>query len=520
MNNTKDTKEIKEIQLEKEYTYKYLESFYDYTTGQSSINCIDDSSWHDLNMNEVYSHIDWTVTSPGEQFLYKTLRTPLLNQKALKDRSETINALNKEEIKKPLRKILKNIGRTKHNIDVVKTLNHIQYNKMLKLLCTILPILNILNLIALIVFFLPLFIINAVFLFVLSLVVHFRMEDLIANDILFLSYLHKIIHFTKDIALAMPENISNYKEELEEGYKKCKVIRKKSSILTKIEGLSVISDYLNIFFFIKERNFYKVVGEITKNREDIMALYTLIGEIDFNVSISYYRDSVGYYAEPEFVEDTKTFKVSHMIHPLLEDPVDNAMAVHKNSVVITGSNMSGKSTFLRTIGVNVLMAQTICTTLTQSYQCSLFNIITSISLNDNVLEGKSFYLSEAEAIKRIIESSNEEVTCLALIDEIFKGTNPVERINAAAEILNHLSHHNVLTFVATHDLQLIPMLDGYGTYYFKEDVSEEEGMIFDYKIKEGISSTRNAIKILEYLNYPKEITDRINKRILESEKNK
>jgi len=167
--------------------------------------------------------------------------------------------------------------------------------------------------------------------------------------------------------------------------------------------------------------------------------------------------------------------------------------------------MSGKSTFLRTIGVNVLFAQTICTVLAEKYEGSYFHIVTSISPGDNILGGKSYYMGEAEAILRIINSCGQKISCLCIIDEIFRGTNPIERISASIEILKYLSEHNALVIVATHDLEITEMVtEFYECYYFTEDV-DEVGLKFDYLIKKGVSPTRNAIKLLKFLGYPEEI---------------
>lgn len=174
--------------------------------------------------------------------------------------------------------------------------------------------------------------------------------------------------------------------------------------------------------------------------------------------------------------------------------------------------MSGKSTFMRTIGVNAIFSQTIYTCLASKYRTSFYKIVSSVSLNDNLVEGKSYYLCEAEAIHRVLKSCEKSNCCLALIDEIFNGTNPIERVGASVEILNYLIEKNTLTIVSTHDLQLTQMLKGYESYYFNEDISNE-GMRFDYNIRKGICKSRNAVKILDYLGYPNELISRINKRV-------
>lgn len=192
----------------------------------------------------------------------------------------------------------------------------------------------------------------------------------------------------------------------------------------------------------------------------------------------------------------------------MENPVSNSIAIEKKGVVLTGTNMSGKSTFLRMIGINVLFAQTFYFTLSSKYEAPFLNIVTSISPKDDVTSGKSYYLAEVEAILRIINASDDKVKPLCIIDEIFRGTNPIERISSSMAILNYINKRDAITLVATHDKELTDSLkNSYNFYYFSEDVDYKKGLSFDYKIKQGVVKSRNAIKLLEYVGYPREIIE-------------
>ena len=115
-------------------------------------------------------------------------------------------------------------------------------------------------------------------------------------------------------------------------------------------------------------------------------------------------------------------------------------------------------------------------------------------------------MAEAEALLRIIKALDGKLPVFCAIDEIFRGTNPVERIAASSEILKYIQNRNCISIVATHDRELTSILkDTHDFYYFSEDVDDEKGLKFDYKIKHGISKTRNAIKLLKFIGYPNEI---------------
>ncbi|HOL16714.1 MAG TPA: hypothetical protein PLY40_00355 [Bacillota bacterium] len=196
-----------------------------------------------------------------------------------------------------------------------------------------------------------------------------------------------------------------------------------------------------------------------------------------------------------------------MRHPLLKDAVANSITMDRQGVLITGSNMSGKSTFLRTLGLTALLAQTIYTCPASSYRGGFFRVATSISREDSLMEGKSFYFREAERLLKLINTAaaRTDAPALCIIDELLSGTNYIERLAASEAILNYLASQNALVIVATHDLDLAEKLQGlYRCCHFTDQVGPD-GLHFDYKLKDGLAATRNAIRLLAYLGYPREI---------------
>lgn len=233
-----------------------------------------------------------------------------------------------------------------------------------------------------------------------------------------------------------------------------------------------------------------------------------VGEIDACQSIASYRAGLDGYVEPEFVSNRAYLSVREIRHPLLENAVPNSIELKEQGVLITGSNMSGKTTFLRTIGVNAVLAQSIYTCLAAQYTGSFFRIAASLGKHDSLEEGKSLYYMEAERLLALVNATGDPaLPSLCLIDEVLSGTNYIERIAAAEAILSYLAGRNALVIVATHDLDLAQKLkDNYRCYHFTDRVGRE-GLYFDYILKEGLATTRNAIKLLEHMGYPKEIVE-------------
>ena len=147
----------------------------------------------------------------------------------------------------------------------------------------------------------------------------------------------------------------------------------------------------------------------------------MIGFMDSMISVASFRARLKYVVEPEFTNSGPFLKAEEAIHPLIENPIPNSISIESGGALITGSNMSGKTTFLKTIGINAVLAQTINTCLAKKYQSCFFYILTLIGRADNVIEGKSYYLDEIQALLRIINSSKNKVTSLCILDEILGG---------------------------------------------------------------------------------------------------
>jgi DNA mismatch repair ATPase MutS len=183
---------------------------------------------------------------------------------------------------------------------------------------------------------------------------------------------------------------------------------------------------------------------------------------------------------------------------MISKPVVNDLCEEK-SVLLTGSNASGKSTFLKTIAINAILAQTINTCTAKKYEAGFFKVYTSMSLRDDLLKNDSYFMVEIKAIKRIIDEMNEDIPILCFVDEVLRGTNTIERISASSHILKYISGGNAFCFAATHDIELTNILeDVYSNYHFTEKVVEDD-VIFNYKLNKGKATSKNAIKLLRLL---------------------
>ena len=209
------------------------------------------------------------------------------------------------------------------------------------------------------------------------------------------------------------------------------------------------------------------------------------------------------------VQAAAILKAEGICHPLVSEPVANSITADR-PVLLTGSNASGKSTFLKTLAVNAILAQTVHTVLADAYEASYFRILSSMALRDDLAKKESYYIVEIRSLKRIMDASEGQYPLLCFVDEVLRGTNTAERIAASSRILRYLAEKHALVFAATHDLELTSLLnDVYENYHFSEQVRDDI-VVFDYRLKPGKANSRNALKLLKMMDYPKEITDSAN----------
>lgn len=224
-----------------------------------------------------------------------------------------------------------------------------------------------------------------------------------------------------------------------------------------------------------------------------------IGEIESLISFSVLNNINSHIIFPEIVDGKSKIIAEELGHPLInmEDRVDNDIRIDNEIFIITGSNMSGKTTFLRTIGINLVLAYNGAGVCAKSMKLTLLDIITSMRIVDNLKGGISTFYAEILRIKRIIDKAENEDNMIFLIDEIFTGTNSVDRILGAKNVIGNLNKDNIIGMITTHDLELCALdsKERIRNFYF-EDKYEDKTIRFDYKIKSGKSTSTNAKNLM------------------------
>ncbi len=475
---------------------------------EKAFHIISDQTNDDLDIHDLFEYLDRTTSKIGQQYLYYKLRVVERKNKLLKFDSLTQRMESDANLRLDCQLALSTLSHySAYDLEKLindEVVNKPPYHKFL------VP-LSITSLITLFLgFFNPIFFLVLLPLFMVNIIFHYKTKTYISYYLRAVSQLN--------ISLIASEKIASYSgimdqfpdltfiPEIKKIWLKTKFISFENQLNNELAvAVWFLFEIVKIQFNFEAIIFYSFINDIAKRRKSIDSLFQFLGEIDCAISIASVKHQNDLLCKPTLVEN-KDVNISGIIHPLIKNCVSNDLSLSNKSLLLTGSNMSGKTTFIRAIAISSITAQTLNIAFAKEFSTPFFKVYSSIRITDNLGEDTSYYLKEVLTIKKLIEVSNEPSPCLFILDEIFKGTNTIERISGGKAILSYLNKEKDFVFVSTHDIELANILKNknFDLHHFTEQVSNNK-LFFDHKLKKGKLKTRNAIKILELYDYPKEI---------------
>lgn len=499
----------------KDFDMSFVKKYYKTRIeNEEVIDSVDELTWNDLDMDSVFKRTNYTNTTLGEAYLYYKYRNIDYNFKNWDNIEDLIDGFMKNKNLRINTKLnLMKVGKISDDkfIDFIYSPNFNKIRGYYKY-----PLLSV----GLILSILSIFInFNigiglTIFFMCTNILVYQSAKSYLEENFNVMIYLLNNIKLSEKLSKIKDKDFNVFREKFEDTltkFSKVKKIKIYSSMLSKNNGgilsdIEIILEYIKMFFMIDIISYQSISKILDKNKNYLYLIYDLVAQVDFLLSIAYYRESLDEYVKPEFTEDN-IMVIENIYHPLIDNPIKNSITID-NNIIFTGSNASGKSTFIKAVALNCIMAQSLNMALCSKYKARFSKVVTSMAIRDNILEGDSYFIAEVKSLKRLIDSlSNSNIPILAFIDEILKGTNTVERISASAAILKHAITTNARLLVATHDIELTEMIEsGYDNYHFRETVTDNN-VYFDYKIKSGASTTRNAIKLLKVMNFNSDIVN-------------
>lgn len=501
---------------DREYSFAEYDAITHYfQRRQKAEFCVDDITWNDLDMDTIFMLLNHTWSCIGESCLYNMLRTPSFSNEKLEERDRLAEYFlanpNKRE---QMEVFFAGIGKTgaRSVFDYIYNLadyeqgsNLIHYAGMAAIVLSITaiaaaPQYGILALIASVGF---------------CWSTYFSRRKKIEPYVLSCSCLLEMLRAAEKIQKLKSPEIQEYLDCLMTAGKQFKKFKRNSFFVIAGGAMNAgggieqsIAAYLNFTFHLDLIQFSTLVRELREHISAFEELTENLGALECAIAVASFRTMMEEHCKPDLSRSKEVFlHTENIYHPMIEEPVKNTISVERG-VLLTGSNASGKSTFLKTIAINALLAQSIYTCLADSYRGNFYQIYSSMALRDDLMSQESYFIVEIKSLKRILDHLGEENPLLCFVDEVLRGTNTVERIAASSEILESMARTDVMCFAATHDIELTHILEGeYENFHFQEEVVEE-AVLFNYKLYEGRAVSRNAIKLLGIMGYNKSIISR------------
>lgn len=477
-----------------DYQYELYKDDYD------TYALIDDKTWNDLDMPKLFSVMNFNFTAIGEMRLVCALR----HMKKVNNEKLFHVFNNNDSVRNFVAYHLAKIGKSIYPT-FPDQLQPVKRNNFY-MLSTYLPLIGII---------ITLFNTGFGIMFLLLVCIYnMALSDMLKRT--YIEDLNSMFYNSSVVNKAYKLSKSEDLPDIDVDFKHFIVARRFSWLLGKAstdnDAFTVIG-FIKMLLMLDYFLFHLIQSSFKRYENEVLACYDYIAMLDNHYSIALWRKSLDFYSIPKKTnEDTVEF--DELVHPLLNNAVPNSLTLDFN-MLLTGSNASGKSTFMKALALNLLLAQSVNTTTAQNFVYKPGLIYTAMVNQDSITSGDSYFMTELKSINRLFEiPQNQNVYCF--IDEIFKGTNTTERIAASESVLSYLNDSEQFTIIAaTHDIELADLLqDKYANYHFNESIMDNE-IHFDFTIKTGKADTRNAIELLRITKFPHFIYERAKNNVKE-----
>jgi hypothetical protein len=470
---------------------------------------IDDITWNDLDLDGVFARTNYTESSAGDEYYYGMLRNPSMNPAKLEERERIVEAFADREFSMDTGEVFYKLGRV-YNLSLYDAIDRLEKLKKGSLWIHLFCLFAFLISFGILLVFPPVGIVCLLAVICGNVVSYFMEKGKTEAYLTCFAYIVKLMGAAKKLGSLKKEALDVYTKKLQDDGKRLQGITRGMGLLScnQMQGdlLETLLDYLRMFTHVDLIKFHQMLGTVQKNMDAVKDMYEVVGLLDTCRSIALYRQSLPLYCKPDFAKEAGV-EFTDLYHPLITQPVTNSMA-RERCVLLTGSNASGKSTFIKTIALNAVFAQTIYTCLANDFAMMPYEVLTSMALRDNLAEQESYYMVEIKSLKRIVDAVHEKRPVLCFIDEVLRGTNTVERIAASSHILKDLKETGAVCFAATHDIELTYILEqDFANYHFREEIIEKQ-VKFSYQLQRGRATSQNAIRLLSMIGYDAKIVDK------------
>lgn len=472
---------------------------------------IDDITWNDLDMDGVFFRLNPGLSTSGEQYLYYLLRAPAQSAEEYERRAQLIDLMGRDgELRLRLQMLLHRLG-CRRKAALCRAFSPENHSPLWLVIYLGLVAL-LLAAVVYTAFSLQAGLAMVIMAATLNSIVHEVRIRQVQGDFDTVNYTVAMVFALRKMRKLRHTALDR---ELREAYAALDDLRS----VVRTGGVSRAPDdgFSGLLMMVTLADL--IAYEFLKNRlghchRQVFAIHEALGRLDAAIAVASWRESMDVWCAPQldFYSAAPRFSAEGLVHPLLVDAVGNDLTAAR-PVLITGSNASGKSTFLKAAALAACLSQSVCTAPAARYDSGAFRIYSSMALSDDLLAGESYYIVETRSLKRILDEAEKlGRPVLCLVDEVLRGTNTVERIAASSQVMEALAKKGALCLAATHDLELCELLGAsYDLYHFREYIEGNE-MWFDYRLQPGKATSRNAINLLRLLGFEESLVEKAHQR--------
>jgi MutS-like protein len=467
---------------------------------------VDDKTWSDLELDRVFTSVDATVTRVGSQYLYRKFRTFAASPSQLDAEYSTYRALREDaNVREQIQLCL---------LGLQSDTDALICNRLFGPLPEKLRFAPLIFLAAAAsAAILVLTVVNHSFwwLLVLAIAINFFLMMLLGAEV------HDAYQATQRTGkmVTVAERLARIGghpripalARLGEVMSRFPQLKRSFSWINATGGDSLAASllfYLNLLFLVDLVMATLMVNWLRALRDPLRELYELVGSLDASIAVASWLERLPAHCKPTITPEPSIHLVD-AYHPLIAKPVMNTVQLDGRSALVVGTNMAGKTTFIKMVGANIILGRTVGVCFAASAVIPAVPVMAAIRAEHSIQSGKSHFFAEIERIQSFVQIAIRTRRGVFLIDEPFRGTNTLERIAIAKAVLAEIGA-TAQVLVTTHDVELQRLLgERFTMFHFTEDPDLPE--VFDYRLRPGASGSRNAIRLLEKIGFPPSVVE-------------
>ena len=480
---------------------------FDLISGATTVDPVDEKTWLDLELPEIFGRLDTTITPLGRQYLFSRMRTYVEDPRDLAERYRCAEALRCDDVLRERIQLALTPLKDDGYADVVDDLfgdapRAVKYPRLLLLWSAV----GLLTLLATLASFLPPWALLVTV--VINVLIILRTFGSLRRDSEALKRCLAMLPVARTLAWVgadCPEFAAMAQLRAQRPDRKQLKKTLRGFLLFQKESVKWVSIWLNVTFLLELVAYASALKHVTALRALLQSTWESLGEVDASVAVACALECSPVHCMPE-LSSAPLIDIEDGCHPLLIHPTRNSLRLDGRSALIAGSNMAGKTTMIKMVGTNIILGRTLGFCLASRAVIPPSTVMASIRREHSVESGKSHYFGEIERLQTFIEYAKQQRCRVFVIDELFSGTNTIERLAIARAVLEQLGR-DAQVLVTTHDVELQQDLsDDYDLYHFQEN-PDIEGF-FDYRLRPGAAVDRNAIRLLGRMGFPRDIVAR------------